>query len=93
MRGMDARNVVAGRQARRAAERLATGLQPNPAPSLGDVFRQGFLHGSLLQLAVCTPARRAATRKYSAVYVNRLGETVRREPVARAAAEAETVSR
>ena len=25
-------------------------------PSMGDVFRAGFMHGSMLQLAVCTPS-------------------------------------
>ena len=78
---MDARNSFAGRQARRSAERLAFQLQAAQGPSLGDVFRQGFLNGSLLQLAICTPSRRAETVKYSAVYVSRMGEAQRAEPV------------
>jgi hypothetical protein len=46
-------------------------------PSLGQVFRNGFLNGSMLQMAVCSPPREAATTRaeqpYAAIYVTRMG--------------------
>ncbi len=41
-------------------------------PSMGEVFRQGFLHGSLLQLAVCAPGRNASTVSRTQLLVSRL---------------------
>lgn len=43
-----------------------------PTP-LGQIFRQGFMRGSMLQMAVCSPPRHAATQKYDAVLVTELG--------------------
>ena len=42
------------------------------------VFTQGFLNASMLQLAVCAPPRAAATtRRYAEVYITEPGEGVR----------------
>ncbi len=81
-------NETASRRSWMAAEARASTLRSISRPSLGDVFFQGFMNGSMLQMAVCSPPRSAATvaaeQKYAAVYVTRLG--------ARATAdEAETV--
>lgn len=46
-------------------------------PSLGQVFRNGFMNGSMLQMAVCSPPREAAmaskAQRYDAIYVTRMG--------------------
>lgn len=60
-----------------AAEARAATLRSVSRPSLGDVFRSGFMNGSMLQMAVCSPPRSAATvkaeQRYSAVFVTRMG--------------------
>lgn len=53
-----------------------------PAPTMGEVFREGFLRGSMLQMAVCTPGRRAATTKVSRILVTRLGSKATKSVVA-----------
>ena len=73
-----------------AARRALT----TPAPGAGldgfrpagaaQVFTQGFLNASLLQLAICSPPRQAATRRYTEVYVTELGERARRTPAGEA---------
>ena len=62
-----------------------------PAPvGAAQVFTQGFLNASLLQLAICAPPRQAATtRRYSEIYITELGEKVRQR--ARMAEQVETV--
>ncbi len=65
-----------------SAEARAATLRTVTRPSLGDVFKNGFMNGSMLQMAVCSPPRSAETEKvslpYSAVYLTRLkkGEAV-----------------
>lgn len=70
-------NVTAARRSWKAAEARASTLRTISRPSLGDVFRRGFMNGSMLQMAVCSPPRSAATvaaeQKYAAVYVTRVG--------------------
>lgn len=62
------------------AEAIVADLRTVQSPSLRDVFRNGFLNGSMLQIAVCSPPRETATEKveqpYAAVYVTRLGTKV-----------------
>ena len=81
-------NDKASRRSWMAAEARAATLRTISRPSLGDVFFRGFLNGSMLQMAVCSPPRSAATvaaeQKYAAVYVTRMGAKV-------TADEAETV--
>lgn len=56
-----------------------------PAPGAAQVFTQGFLNASLLQLAICSPPRQAATtRRYSEIYITELGEKARQKQRARA---------
>lgn len=51
-----------------------------PAPGAAQVFTQGFLNASLLQLAICSPPRQASTtRRYSEIYITELGEKARQE--------------
>jgi len=73
-------NVIASRRSWMAAEARAATLRTISRQSLGDVFFRGFMNGSMLQMAVCSPPRSAATaaaeRKYAAVYVTRLGAKV-----------------
>jgi hypothetical protein len=53
---------------------------PPAAPSAAQVFTQGFLNASLLQLAICSPPRQAATtRRYSEIYITELGEKARQK--------------
>jgi hypothetical protein len=63
-----------------AAKARAATLRTISRPSLGDVFFRGFMNGSMLQMAVCSPPRSAAMteaeQKYAAVYVTRLGAKV-----------------
>ena len=70
-------NETASRRSWMAAEARASTLRTISRPSLGDVFFRGFMNGSMLQMAVCSPPRNAATveaeKKYAAVYVTRLG--------------------
>jgi hypothetical protein len=55
-----------------------------PAPGAAQVFTQGFLNASLLQLAICSPPRQAATtRRYSEIYITELGEKVRQKQFVR----------
>ena len=79
---------VASRRSWMAAEARASTLRTISRPSLGDVFFRGFMNGSMLQMAVCSPPRSAAMaeaeQKYAAVYVTRLSAKV-------AADEAQTV--
>lgn len=81
-------NETASRRSWMAAEARASTLRSISRPSLGSVFFNGFMNGSMLQMAVCSPPRSAATmeaeQKYAAVYVTRLGAKVRAD-------EAETV--
>lgn len=81
-------NENASRRTWMAAEARAATLRTISRPSLGDVFFRGFMNGSMLQMAVCSPPRSAATvaaeQKYAAVYVTRMGAKV-------TADEAETV--
>lgn len=53
----------------------------SPAPGgAAQVFTQGFLNASLLQLAICSPPREAAaTRRYSEIYITELGEKARQK--------------
>ena len=71
---------VASRRSWMAAEARASTLRTISRPSLGDVFFRGFMNGSMLQMAVCSPPRNAATaeakQKYAAVYVARLSAKV-----------------
>ena len=39
---------------------------------MGDVFRQGFMHASMFQLAVCAPGRHASTTSRTQLLVARL---------------------
>ncbi len=59
-----------------SAEARAATLRTVTRPSLGDVFKNGFMNGSMLQMAVCSPPRSAESANvsmpYSAVYVTRL---------------------
>jgi hypothetical protein len=70
-------NETASRRAWMAAEARASTLRAISRPSLTDVFFRGFMNGSMLQMAVCSPPRSAATiaaeQKYAAVYVTRMG--------------------
>lgn len=83
-------NEIASRRSWMAAEARASTLRTiaRPSPSLGDIFFRGFMNGSMLQMAVCSPPRHAAMaeaeQKYAAVYVTRLGAKV-------TAGEAQTV--
>lgn len=74
-------NESASRRSWMAAEARASTLRTIARPSLGDVFFQGFMNGSMLQMAVCSPPRSAAMlaaeQKYAAVYVTRLGAKVK----------------
>jgi hypothetical protein len=71
---------LASRRSWMAAEARAATLRSISRPSLGDVFFRGFMNGSMLQMAVCSPPRSAATaaaeQKYAAVYVTRIGAKV-----------------
>lgn len=73
-------NETASRRSWMAAEARASTLRTISRPSLGDVFFRGFMNGSMLQMAVCSPPRSAARveaeEKYAAVYVTRLGAKV-----------------
>jgi hypothetical protein len=56
---------------RRALMRPVDEFQP---ASAAQVFTHVFLNASLLQLAICSPPRQAATtRRYSEVYITELG--------------------
>jgi hypothetical protein len=80
---MDVQSVANARRSWSAARRLASELQHAAGPSAGEVFARGFLRGSLLQLAICTPPREAAMPRYAAVYVTRLaGANKQLTPVA-----------
>ena len=72
---------IASRRSWMAAEARAATLRTISRPSLGDVFFRGFMNGSMLQMAVCSPPRSAATvaaeQRYAAVYLTRLGAKVR----------------
>ena len=72
---------IASRRSWMAAEARAATLRTISRPSLGDVFFRGFMTGSMLQMAVCSPPRSAATvaaeQRYAAVYLTRLGAKVR----------------
>jgi len=63
-----------------AAEARAATLRTIARPSLGDVFFRGFMNGSMLQMAVCSPPRSAVMaeveKKYAVVYVTRLAAKV-----------------
>jgi hypothetical protein len=51
----------------------------SPAPGPAQVFTQGFLNASLLQLAICSPPRQAeTTRQISEIYITEMGEKARR---------------
>ncbi|MDA0204816.1 MAG: hypothetical protein O3A53_19585 [Acidobacteria bacterium] len=71
---------IASRRSWMAAEARASTLRTISRPSLGDVFFRGFMNGSMLQMAVCSPPRNAAMaeveQKYAAVYVTRLSARV-----------------
>lgn len=73
-------NENASRRSWMAAEARASTLRTISRPSLSDVFFRGFMNGSMLQMAVCSPPRSAATvaaeQKYAAVYVTRMGAKV-----------------
>lgn len=73
-------NEIASRRSWMTAEARAATLRTISLPSLGDVFCRGFMNGSMLQMAVCSPPRSAAMaaaeQKYAAVYVTRLGAKV-----------------
>lgn len=43
---------------------------------MAQTFMTGFLRGSVLQMAICSPPRQAVTQKVDAVFITRLGETV-----------------
>ena len=72
---------IASRRSWMAAEARAATLRTISRPSLGAVFFRGFMNGSMLQMAVCSPPRSAATvaaeQRYAAVYLTRLGAKVR----------------
>lgn len=55
----------------------AAGIQIDSRPSLSQVFRNGFMNGSMLQMAICSPPREAMTaataQRYDAIYVTRMG--------------------
>ena len=72
---------IASRRSWMAADARAATLRTISRPSLGDVFFRGFMNGSMLQMAVCSPPRSAATvaaeQRYAAVYLTRLGAKVR----------------
>ena len=70
---MGAVNPVSARRAWLEPELRAEALHVAEPPTLGRIFKSGFLRGSMLQLAVCAPPRQAAMRKYEAVYVTSLG--------------------
>jgi len=50
------------------------------------VFRNGFMNGSMLQMAVCSPPREATTattaQRYDAIYVTRMGSKAAAQAVA-----------
>lgn len=75
MKVMAAPKTVAARRAWQSAERLAIRFQTPEQPSFADVFRRGFMNASMLQMAVCSPSRQSETRRYSAIFVNRMGAT------------------
>ncbi len=85
---MDAGNTLSARRDWIAAERRADRIQVAEPPTLGEIFKQGFLRGSMLQMAVCTPPRQATTRKYEAVFVTALGGAARKARAATDAVEA-----
>ena len=68
-----------------AARRVWTNVQSRVSvlqgaplqPSMGEVFRAGFMQGSMLQLAVCTPTRRARTAATAQVLVTDVGKARR----------------
>jgi len=48
--------------------------ESDSGPTMGEVFRQGFMHASMLQLAVCAPGRHARTASRAQVLMAKLGE-------------------
>ena len=70
---MAAGQTLASRRSWMNAEARAELIRIPEAPTLGQIFTRGFLRGSMLQMAVCTPPRQAMTRKYEAVFVTSLG--------------------
>ena len=74
---MQAPSGIAARRSWLEAERRALPLSPpSDGPSLAQTFLSGFMRGSMLQMAVCTPPRQAVTRKVDAVFIARIGERV-----------------
>ena len=72
--------AATGTSARRAwleAERRALPLSgPSEGPTYAQTFLSGFMRGSMLQMAVCSPPRQAATQRVDAVFIARIGERV-----------------
>ena len=61
------------RRAWTSVQNQVSELRQPMAPSMGEVFKQGFMNASMLQLAVCAPGRRAQTTSRAEVLIARIG--------------------